>query len=49
MALHILYFEKSLKSALLRASNLGGDADSVACVTGMLGGAFYGFDKELLE
>jgi len=49
MSLHILYHTKSLKEALLRAVNLGGDCDSVGAVTGALAGAMYGFDEFLRD
>jgi ADP-ribosyl-[dinitrogen reductase] hydrolase len=34
----------SFKEAVVRAANLGNDADTVAAVTGSLAGAFYGLD-----
>lgn len=47
MSLHILYHTNSYKEAILKAINLGGDADTVGAVTGMLAGAYYGFDVEM--
>lgn len=35
----------SLAEAILRAANLGGDADTTAAVTGALGGIIYGLDS----
>ena len=45
MALHCVYTTNNFKSALLKAVNFGGDADSVGAVTGQLAGAKYGFDN----
>merc|ERR1712087_176575 len=42
MALHCVYITGSFESAVLRAANTCGDADSVAAVTGQLAGAVYG-------
>ena len=47
MALHIVYNAKTFKQAILKAVNLGGDADSVAGMVGMLCGAIYGFTKDM--
>jgi len=44
MSLHIIYHTKSLKEAILKAVNLGGDCDSVGAVTGAMAGAIYGYD-----
>jgi ADP-ribosyl-[dinitrogen reductase] hydrolase len=33
----------SFEEAVVKAANLGGDADTVAAVTGALAGAFYGY------
>lgn len=44
MALHILYHTSSFKEAVLKAVNLGGDADTVGAVVGTLAGARYGYD-----
>ncbi len=33
---------KTLETCIVRAANLGGDADTIAAVAGALGGAFYG-------
>lgn len=38
-----LVFSDSLEDALVRAVNLGGDADTIGAVTGALAGAAYGF------
>jgi ADP-ribosyl-[dinitrogen reductase] hydrolase len=42
MALHCVWSTNSLEEALLKAANLGGDADTVAAVTGQIAGAIYG-------
>lgn len=47
MSLHILYHTKSWKEAVLKAVNLGGDADTVAAITGMLAGFLYGWNEYL--
>lgn len=44
MSLHILYNTNNFNEAILKAVNIGGDADSVAAITGMLAGAYYGYD-----
>jgi ADP-ribosyl-[dinitrogen reductase] hydrolase len=49
MALHIVYNTKSLKDAILKAVNLGGDCDSIGAVVGMLAGAMYGYDDFAAE
>jgi len=49
MALFCVYHSKSPKEAILRAVNLGGDADSVAAVVGQIAGSIWGLDKDLLE
>ena len=49
MALHIIYHNEGFNNCVLKAVNLGGDADSVGGVTGMLCGAFYGFNEEIKE
>lgn len=49
MSLHILYHTSSHKEAMLKAVNLGGDADSVGSIVGMLGGCLYGVDETLLS
>jgi ADP-ribosyl-[dinitrogen reductase] hydrolase len=49
MALHIVYNTKSLKDAILKAVNLGGDCDSIGAVVGMLAGAMYGYDDFVAE
>jgi ADP-ribosyl-[dinitrogen reductase] hydrolase len=35
----------SFEEAVIKAVNLGGDADSIGCVTGSIAGALYGFDS----
>lgn len=45
MALHILYNTFSYKEAILKAINLGGDADTLGAITGYLAGSYYGFDN----
>ena len=45
MALHILYYTKSFESAILKAVNLRGDADSVGSIVGQIAGAYYGIDS----
>ena len=42
MALHCVHSTDSFESALLKACNLGGDADTVGAVTGQIAGALYG-------
>ncbi len=42
MALHCVYTTNSVGEAVMKAANIGGDADSVAAVTGQMAGAIYG-------
>ena len=35
----------SLEGAIIKAVNHGGDADTIAAITGSLAGAYYGYDK----
>uniref|UniRef100_A0A7S0A1A8 ADP-ribosyl-[dinitrogen reductase] hydrolase n=1 Tax=Pyrodinium bahamense TaxID=73915 RepID=A0A7S0A1A8_9DINO len=42
MALHCVWTTDSFKSAVLKAANVCGDADTVAAVAGQLAGAIYG-------
>ena len=44
MALHIVNYTKSFKEAILKAVNLGGDADTLGAIVGMIAGAYYGFN-----
>lgn len=49
IALHTIYHATSLKEAIFKAVNYGGDADSIAAVVGYLGGAMWGLDNEVLD
>mmetsp|Transcript_10923 Transcript_10923/g.9417 ORF Transcript_10923/g.9417 Transcript_10923/m.9417 type:complete len:115 (+) Transcript_10923:57-401(+) len=49
MSLHIIYHTKSWKEAVLKAVNLGGDADTVGAIVGMLAGFMYGWNDYLKE
>ena len=42
MALHCVYTTTTLADALLKAVNIGGDADSVGSICGQIAGAVYG-------
>ncbi len=42
MALHCFYTTRDFASCVLKAANLGGDADTVAAIAGQLAGAYYG-------
>jgi ADP-ribosyl-[dinitrogen reductase] hydrolase len=44
-ALWCFYTTDDFQSAILRATNLGDDADTTAAITGQLAGAFYGEDN----
>lgn len=43
-ALWCFYHTRNYKEAILKAVNLGGDADSTAAVCGQLAGAYYGYN-----
>jgi ADP-ribosylglycohydrolase len=43
-ALWSFYHTTTFKDAILKAVNLGDDADTVGAITGQLAGAWYGFD-----
>ena len=47
-ALHSLAVTKTFEDAIVEAANLGGDADTIAAITGGLAGAIYGY-KEIPE
>ncbi|KAL4499890.1 hypothetical protein ABPG72_015239 [Tetrahymena utriculariae] len=49
MSLHLNYHSESFSQVVCRAANLGGDSDTVACISGMLAGAIYGLSKDLIE
>eukprot|EP01098_Paradermamoeba_levis_P004378 TRINITY_DN1884_c0_g1_i7.p1 TRINITY_DN1884_c0_g1~~TRINITY_DN1884_c0_g1_i7.p1 ORF type:complete len:339 (-),score=76.15 TRINITY_DN1884_c0_g1_i7:15-1031(-) len=42
MSLHCVWTTETFTDAVLKAANLGGDADTVAAITGQLAGAIYG-------
>merc|ERR1712048_1227405 len=42
MALHCVWTSDSLPATILKAANLGGDADTVAAVAGQIAGAIWG-------
>lgn len=44
-ALHSLAVTKTFEGAIVEAANLGGDADTIAAITGGLAGALYGYDN----
>ncbi len=44
-SLWCLYHSKSYKEAVLKAVNLGDDADTVGAITGSLAGIYYGYDN----
>lgn len=43
-ALHCIFTTSSFEDALVKAINLGGDADTIGAITGGLAGALYGYD-----
>merc|ERR1711879_283264 len=42
MSLHCVWTTRSFESAVVKAVNLRGDADTIAAITGQIAGAFYG-------
>lgn len=44
-ALISIYTTRSFEDAIVKAANLGGDADTIAAITGGLAGAIYGYDE----
>lgn len=42
-ALHCIYTTRSFEEAVVKAVNLGGDADTIGAITGGLAGAIYGY------
>ncbi len=44
-ALHSLAVTKTFEDAIVEAANLGGDADTIAAITGGLAGAIYGYNE----
>lgn len=45
MALHFVYYTTNFADAIIKATNIGGDADSVGSVVGQLAGSKYGYDS----
>ena len=43
-ALHCICTTSSFEEALVKAVNLGGDADTIGAITGGLAGALYGYE-----
>lgn len=43
-ALHCIYTTGSFEEAVVKAVNLGGDADTIGAITGGLAGALYGYE-----
>lgn len=43
-ALHCIYTTETFEDAVVKAVNLGGDADTIGAITGGLAGAMYGFE-----
>ena len=44
-AVHSLAKTKTFEDAIIEAANLGGDADTIAAITGGLAGAIYGYNE----
>lgn len=44
-ALHCIYTTRSFEEAIIKAVNLGGDADTIGAITGGLAGALYGYES----
>lgn len=44
-SLWCLFNSNNYKSAVLKAVNLGGDADTIAAITGSMAGIYYGYDS----
>lgn len=45
MALHIIIYTNNFFEALVKAINLGGDADTLGSVMGQLAGVKYGYNS----
>jgi len=45
MALHCIYTTNTFESAIIKAVNMCGDADTVGAVTGQIAGSLYGYDN----
>jgi len=45
MALHISYTEESITKIILKATNIGGDSDTIAAIAGQIMGALYGISS----
>lgn len=43
-ALYCIRSTKTFENAIVKAANMGGDADTIAAITGGLAGALYGYD-----
>jgi ADP-ribosyl-[dinitrogen reductase] hydrolase len=44
-ALICFYTTRTFEDAVIKAANLGGDADTIAAITGGLAGALYGYNS----
>jgi ADP-ribosyl-[dinitrogen reductase] hydrolase len=49
MALHLSYYSKSPKQAIIKSVNMGGDSDTVSAIVGQIVGSYYGIDEEILK
>ena len=45
-ALHSIAATGTFEEAIIEAANLGGDADTIAAITGGLAGAIYGYKRD---
>ena len=48
-ALHCVLTTHSFKNAVMKAVNMGGDADTIGAITGAMAGALYGIDEIPIE
>ncbi|KRX10587.1 ADP-ribosylation/Crystallin J1 [Pseudocohnilembus persalinus] len=47
MALHIIYQSENFEQCILKAVNLGGDADTLGAITGQIAGALFGICEKM--
>ena len=49
MSLHILHYTSSFTEAVSTAANMGGRANTVTEIVGVIAGAFYGLSPRITE
>jgi len=48
-ALFVFFQSDSFEDAIRKAISIGGDSDTIACITGSLAESYYGIDEEIID